>query len=85
MSRSEVEDQQVADPVSRANGVNLKSKMAVLLIFLYIVFALITVALVSFDANTTQERTLSMAEIVLVLIFWPYFLIALIIHLNTGD
>ncbi len=59
--------------------------MAVLIIVLYIIFALVTVALVSLDANATQEHTLSMAEIVLILIFWPYFLVATIIHLNTPN
>ncbi len=64
---------------------NQKSKMAALIIVLYIVFALVTVALVSLDAHATEDRALSMAEIVFVLFFWPYFLIATIIHLNTPD
>ncbi len=59
--------------------------MAVLVITLYILFALVTVALVSLDAHATEDRALSMAEIVFVLIFWPYFLVATIIHLNTHD
>ncbi len=58
--------------------------MAVLIIILYIVFGLITTALVSFESIESQQHTLSVAEIGLILIFWPYFLVALIVHLN-GD
>ncbi len=57
--------------------------MVVLIIVLYIIFGLITTALVSLASSVTEQRMLSMAEIVLTLFFWPYFLVALIIHMNT--
>ncbi len=57
--------------------------MAALIIVLYILFGLVTVGLVSLDARMTQGRPLSMAEIVIGLFFWPYFLVAVIIHLNN--
>ncbi len=57
--------------------------MSILIIFLYILFGLVTTALVSIAAHIMQENLLSMAEIVLTLLFWPYFLVALIVRLNT--
>ncbi len=73
------------NPLTIAYNLKPEIKMAALIIVLYIVFALVTVALVSLDAHVTEDRALSMAEIVFVLFFWPYFLVATIIHLNTPD
>lgn len=57
--------------------------MAALIISLYILFGVLTTALVSIAAQLMQEDLLSMAEIVLTLLFWPYFLVALIVRLNS--
>jgi hypothetical protein len=57
--------------------------MVVLIIVVYVIFGLVTTGLVSLAASATEGRVLSPAEMVLTLLFWPYFLVALIIHLNT--
>ncbi len=56
--------------------------MGILIVFLYILFGLVTTVLVSIVARVTQQSALTMMELVLTLFFWPYFLVAAIVHLN---
>jgi hypothetical protein len=58
--------------------------MTLLIIVLWLLFGVVTVALVSLAARYMESRQLDMSEIVLVLLFWPYFLLALIVRIN-GD
>jgi hypothetical protein len=59
---------------------------ALLLLGLLIIPGLITVALVSIATRYLENRPLDKLEIVLSLLLWPYFLIALIVHMNSdGD
>ncbi len=57
--------------------------MLVLAVTSYIVTGSITVALVSIAARYMEKRTLEVPEIALTLLLWPYFLIALIVRLNS--
>ncbi len=59
--------------------------MTALLIGLYLVIGLITVVLMSLASRDIENRGLGMAEIVLALLFWPYFLVALSVRLNIDS
>ena len=56
--------------------------MFLLIIILWLLFGLVTVALVSLAAHHIENRQLDMPEIVLAFLLWPYFLVALIVRLN---
>ena len=56
--------------------------MLLLIIILWLLFGLVTVALVSLAAHYIENRQLDMPEIVLAFLLWPYFLVALIVRLN---
>ncbi len=51
----------------------------------YVIPSLITTALVSMAARYIENRTLDRLELTLSFLFWPYFLVALIIRLNSDQ
>jgi mannose/fructose/N-acetylgalactosamine-specific phosphotransferase system component IIC len=58
-------------------------RTALLILELLIIPGLITTVLVSIAARYIEQQELSKFEFLISFLLWPYFLIALIVHLNT--